>query len=117
MSSNPIKYKKDGRPYLIINEEEIIDHPVVSCLVRLEIIEKNIIPALKKEFDDANSYKSAIIADIPQFGACITCKNWKSKIIRKKLHWYCQKTEGTEKEFDYCDMNDRWEWRGPQGNL
>lgn len=117
MCNNPIKYKKDGHPYLIMNGEEILDHPAVSCLVRLEIIEKNVIPTLKKELDNANLYKSALIADMPQLGTCVTCKNWRTKIIRKKLHWYCQKAEGIEKEIDYCDMNDRWEWRGPQGNL
>lgn len=48
---NPIKYYEDGRAYLIINNEEISDHPAVDCLVRLEAIENKVLPAIQARLD------------------------------------------------------------------
>ena len=113
MIENPVNYYEDGRPYLFVNGEEITNHPAVACLVRLNKIEEILLPSLKKELDSANSYKNALINDIPQLGACITCKHWKSKKFRKSLRWYCDNAEELGKGV-LCDMNDHWEWRGPQ---
>lgn len=52
VTNNPVRYYKDGRPFVQFAATVIEDHPIVECLARLDRYEKYIIPSKDQQIDE-----------------------------------------------------------------
>lgn len=52
VTNNPVRYYKDGRPFVQFAAAVIEDHPIVECLARLDRYEKYIIPSKDQQIDE-----------------------------------------------------------------
>lgn len=60
-TTSPVRYYRDGEPYVIIAGAEVRNHPVVKACAYLDRLEKYVIPELQTQLAQVTAERDAAV--------------------------------------------------------
>lgn len=90
MTNNPVRYYKDGRPFVQFAAAVIEDHPIAECLARLDRYEKYIIPSKDQQIDELTEKLKKTAALGTKWADEILLKDEQIATLEKALELSCE---------------------------
>lgn len=113
MTNNPVRYYKDGRPFVQFAAAVIEDHPIVECLARLDRYEKYIIPSQEQQIDELTEKLKKTAALGTKWADEILLKDEQIATLKRALELACKRNA----EYAFCGGTDAMKVKHAEKNF
>lgn len=113
VTNNPVRYYKDGQPFVQLGGAVIEDHPIVECLARLDRYEKYIIPSQEQQIDELTEKLKKTAALGTKWADEILLKDEQIATLEKALGLACERIA----EYAFCGGTDAMKQKHAKKNI